>query len=481
MADQPPQMKMTTKVPPGIAAPDEVETRLGTLRYTDGVPDAATTQKVFEQLDFQRGVEAMLMTLNGASMWAFRHALRTFGPDNQTAIIWEQRMDSKVLLLTPNTTVVYCFAWLDTSEGPVVLEYPPSTLGIIDSFWFNYVGDLGPAGPDKGEGGKYLLLPPGYDGDLPDGYHIMRSETYGNWLVARGFLVDGDAGPAVSNIKENLRIYPLADREKRPAMNMVDVSGEDFNTIHTTDFSFYEEINDIVQEEPASAQVPEILGMLASIGIEKGKPFDPDARMKQTLIEAAAVGTAAARSILYRSRDDFAAYPDSGWEEGFPAGSYQFLQDGVRMNDQRVRFFFFATGVTPAMIQKMIGVGSQYMMGVRDAAGHHFDGSKTYRLNIPTDVPAKQFWDVTIYDLQTRSLLQTDQEYPGIASTNEDLQRNADGSWDLYFGPEMPAGQEGNWLQTIPGKGWHSLFRLYAPLEPWFDKTWRPGEVELIG
>lgn len=481
MSTKPPTMKMTTDIPVGIGTPDEVETRIGTLRYVDGFPDEATAEKVYDQLDFQRGVEAMLKTLNGASLNAIRKSIRQFGPDNQTAVIWAQKMDSAVLLLTPNTTVVYCFVWLDTKNGPLVIESPANTLGIIDGFWFDYVTDLGNAGPDRGQGGKYLLLPPDYDGDAPDGYYVSKSKTYGNWYVIRGFLDEnGDPKPAVDNLEKNLRIYPLTDAANPPEMNFVDVSGKAFNTIHTTDFSFYEEINEIVQEEPNAAMDPETLGVLASIGIQKGIPFKPDTRMKKILTESAAVGSAAARSILYRSRENFDAYPNSGWEEGFPAGSHEFLHDGVRLIDQRVRMFFYATGITPAMVNKMIGAGSQYMMGVRDSKNQPFEGGKNYKLHIPPKLPAKKFWDVTVYDVQTRSLLQTDQQFPGITSTNKELERNADGSWDIYFGPEIPEGEEGNWIQTISNKGWHSLFRLYSPLEPWFDKTWRPSEVELI-
>ena len=477
----PPTMKMTTDIPESVTIPDEVETRLGTLRFEDGFPTQDTADKIYDQLDFQRGVESVLLNTGGASLQGFRKGIREWGPDNTTAIIWEERMDSKVLLLTPNTTVIYVFQWLDLKDGPLVMETPPNVLGIIDDHWFRYVTDFGNAGPDLGRGGKYLLLPPGYEGDVPNGYHVARSQTYGNWLIMRGFLDDGDPKPGVENIKEHFRVYPLGADHPEP-VNLVDVSMQAFNTNHPSDFTFFEEINQIVQEEPNEAQSPEILGLLAAIGIEKGKPFAPDARMKKILTEAAYVGNAASRVIEYRNREEsFAAYPGSkSWETGFPGGSYEFLHEGVRLIDQRVGFHFYATGITPKMVTPPVGKGSQYMKGLRDSQGRPMDGGKNYRLHVPPNVPAKDFWAVTVYDVQTRSMLQTDQRFPEITSAGGGMQQNPDGSYDLWFGPEAPEGKESNWLQTVPGKGWHILWRIYGPLEPWFDKSWRPGDIELI-
>ncbi len=175
--------------------PDKVETRLGTLNFVDGFPTEETAQKIYDHLDFSRAVEAMIMTTSGASLVGFRKGIRKFGPDNETMIVWEGRMDSKVLLLTPNTTVVYFFMWIDLKDGPMVLETAPGVLGVIDDFWFRYVSDYGAAGPDKGKGGKYLLVPPDYKGEIPDGYFVKRSRTYGNFRGGRGFMKNFDAAP----------------------------------------------------------------------------------------------------------------------------------------------------------------------------------------------------------------------------------------------------------------------------------------------
>jgi hypothetical protein len=482
-AEVPPKMKMTTDIPKSITTPDKVETRLGTLEFFDGFPDDATTQKVYDNLDFMRGVQAFLNAVPGASAEGFRTGWATQGADNnQTVIIMENLMDSKSLYLTPNTESIYNMTWLDTKKGPLVIETPPNVLGIIDDHWFKYVGDFGNAGSDKGKGGKYLLLPPGYEGEVPEGYFVLRSPTYGNLMFFRGFLENGSTKTAVNNTKKFYKAYSLSDAKNPPPMKFVNVSGKEFNTIHANDFHFYEEVNAIVQYEPSEALNPETLGLLAAIGIEKGKEFAPDARMKKILTEAVAVANATARALTFRPRMDGVYYfPDRQWFTNFPGGSYEFLlQPGVRNLDGRVLFHYYATGITPAMATKMVGVGSQYAAATTDSNGKPLDGSKTYKIHLPPNIPANNFWSFVVYDNQTRSMLQTDQQFPSISSQKEGVVINNDTSVDVWFGPTPPKGHEANWVQTVPGKGWNVLLRLYGPEQTWFDKTWKPGDFELV-
>ncbi len=476
---KPPKFKNTTDIPANVMTPDKMKTRLGTLKFKDGFPTEETAQKIWDHLDFARAVEVMIMTTPAASLQGFRKGIRKWGPDNETMIIWEGRLDSKGLLLTGNTTVVYTFMWIDLKDGPMVMETPPNVLGIIDNAWFHYVTDFGNAGPDKGKGGKYLLVPPDYKGKIPSGYIVRKSKTYGHWLAMRGFMKNFEPDPVVKNMKDHFRLYPLGSKPKK--VNWVNTAMKDFNTLHAQDATFFEEVNEIVQEEPNSAENPEILGLLASIGIQKGKPFKPDARMQKILAEAAAVGTAAQRTILFRNRDEKAViWPGSkSWEIGFLGGSHEFMNDGVSLINSRTRFHFYATGITPAMVKPPLGAGSQYVIGLRDSEGNPLDGSKTYRIHIPPNIPARRFWDITVYDNQTRSLIQTDNAYPGVTSIDPGTVKNADGSYDVYIGAKKPEGNV-NWIQSIPGKGWNMLWRIYGPERAWYDKKWRPSEIEEV-
>jgi hypothetical protein len=482
-ATKPPKMKMTTDIPEAITTPDSVETRLGTLKFFDGFPDDATTQKVYDNLDFMRGVEAFLNTVPGASAEALRVGWASQGADNnQTVLIMENLMDSKSLYLTPNTESIYSMMWLDTREGPLVIETAPNVLGIIDDHWFKYVDDFGNVGPDKGKGGKYLLLPPGYSAEVPEGYIVLRSATFGNLSFWRGFLDNGSTKTAVDNTKKYHKVYLLSQAKNPPPMKFINVSGKAFNTIHANDFHFYEEVNAIVQYEPNEALNPETLGLLAAIGIEKGKKFAPDARMKKILTEAVAVANATARALTFRPRIEGVYYfPNRKWFTSFPGGSYEFLtQPGVRNLDARVLFHYYATGITPAMAAKMVGKGSQYAAATTDSEGKPLNGSKTYKIHLPLNIPAKDFWSFVVYDNQTRSMLQTDQQFPSIGSQKEGIVINADTSVDVWFGPTVPKGHEANWVQTVPGKSWNVLLRLYGPKLAWFDKTWVPGDFELV-
>lgn len=284
--------------------------------------------------------------------------------------------------------------------------------------------------------------------------------------------------------KEGLKVYSLKDAAKPPAMEFINLSKAVMNTIHANNEIFYEELDHVIQKEPVGLVDPELRGLAAALGIEKGKSFEPDPRMKAILKEAAAVGNATARAITFDVRAQEAyLYEDSEWKVGFIGGNYRWLKDGGkggRNQDARTAFFYFATVNTPAMTAKMVGAGSQYAWSDRDSKGRYLEGEKNYILNIPADVPAKDFWSVVVYDPQTRSQLQTSQSFPSRNNKKSEFVKNPDGSIDIFFGPNAPNGKESNWIQTVPGKGWFTILRLYGPLEPWFDKTWKPGEIELL-
>ncbi|MBW1756592.1 MAG: DUF1254 domain-containing protein [Deltaproteobacteria bacterium] len=443
-----------------ISTPASVKTPLGTLKFFDGVPTDATVKKVYDHLDRMRGVQVFLNTLGGASVYRLRAANAKIGADKANKVaISAQLLDSKSLYLTANTSTLYVQAFLDTEiDGPTVIEIPPGMLGLIDDAWFRYVADLGVIGPDKGKGGKYLVLPPGYKGDVPSGYFVVRPKTFWTWAFVRGSIAKG-LEPEVEVMKSKLKVYPLAQAKNPPKTEFIDFSGVSYNTVSPNDFGFYEDLNQVIQKEPIDSLDPETRGLVASIGIVKGKPFKPDARMKKLLTEAVAIGNATARAILFQPREKAAYfYPDSksAWVMAYFGHDVFFEVDGARNLD------------------------ADYAMAFLDSKKRALNGAKTYKLHLPPNVPVNNFWAVTMYDTQTRSQLQTKNPLPTLGSQTKGVKKNADGSYDIYFGPKPPKGKEGNWLQTIPGKSWFTILRMYGPLKPWIDKTWRPSELELV-
>lgn len=483
------QNKFNTEVPAKILTPDKIETSIGTLEFKDGVPSQQTATLVYNHLDFMRGVETFLNGIPAASIEGLRRGMQQAGATkfNQVVIL-DQLMDSNPLWLTGNTSTVYASIIVDLGkDGPMVIEVPAgSGPGTVNDAFFRFVIDMGAPGPDKGKGGKYLILPPGYEDEVPPGYFVARSTSYVNWVILRGFLHDGKPDAATTMYKEGLKAYPLNAKSSPPQMEFISGSKKTYNTIHANDFSFYEELDEVIQREPISFLEPELRGLFASVGIQKGKSFEPDDRMKALLSDAVRVGNATARAIVFNTREKEASiFEGRHWESGFIGGDYRWLKDGANGGiflDARTRFFYTATVNTPAMVMKMVGKGSQYAISFRDSEGRIFDGSKNYSLIIPPNVPAQEFWSVVMYDPQTRSELQTDQALPSISSKRTPLVANDDGSHTIYFGPtnNAPQDKKANWLQSVPDKGWFIIFRLYGPLQPWFDQSWKPNDVELI-
>jgi hypothetical protein len=516
-------------IPASITTPDRVESRIGMLEFKDGAPSQDTLAKVYDNLDFTHAFEAFVNTLQVVNMQACRKGFVDAGVKDNEVLVFSDFMDSKTLLLTGNADTVYVMGFLDLTKGPMVLEVAPGLLGAIDDIWYRWVIDLGLPGPDRGLGGKYLIVPPGYDGPLPEGgFFMAHAQTTRVVWFGRMFLEHNSPKPAAEVIRKLTKVYqydtggvgtPLADflsgrvrlgRVAPPPETVFhEGSGKAINTVPPNDFSFFEMLNEVVQQEAATSLGLELMGPLAAIGIVKGKPFAPDARMKTILTEAVAVGNATARCLFMNPRDEsWAYYSGSAWVsplfvsgydfetpipiiEGpvrdgqrIPEGVKPFPKTGYRTLDARTFYFYSNVAMSPALAMRMTGVGSQYLYGTRDANKQYLDGAKTYRVRLPKGIPAANFWSLTLYDNQSRSMLDTPQRYPRAGSQSYPspaAEPDADGSTTVYFGPIQPDGiKRGNWIQTVPEKGYFVLLRLYSPLEPFFDKTWRPSEVELV-
>ncbi len=516
VAIQPAAAQVSQETLDALSAPDKIETHIGTLEFKDGAPTVDTAKKVYDTLDFTRALNAYNNSFRGASALAIVKGFESIGAKPGDVVIFSELMDSNSLFLTANADTVYYLAGLDLSKGPLVIEQPSNAVGTINDMWFSWIIDIGGPGPDRGLGGKYLIVGPDYDGPLPEGgYFVAHSKTNFAVYAARAYLVDNDPKPAVENVKKNLKIYPyqpgsfgtsiaqalegtvrIAGETKIPETTFIEGSGRAFNTIPPSDYGFFELINENVQNQPATSYDVELAGQIAAIGIVHGKEFKPDDRMKKILSNAAAFGQATGRSLNWRyamEHPDWAYYDGSQWEGGaffetppplFANGMFKPLPPtGARTLDSRAAFYYGYTLDSPGMIMRIPGVGSQYLMAFLDSEGDPFDGAKTYKVTLPKDIPAKAFWSFTLYDNQTRSMLQTPQKYPRAGSQSYPLpaaEVDAEGATTVYFGPEQPDGvKRGNWIQTDPKKGWFTLLRLYSPLPSFFDKTWRPTEIEL--
>ncbi|MFC9841222.1 DUF1254 domain-containing protein [Rhodococcus sp. NPDC127530] len=512
-------MSVDRKTLESISAPDRMETRLGALEFTDGAPSRETVEKAYDHLDFLHGVNVYLGAFQGASTWALRQGFIDAGAEDNSILIFSDLMDSQSLFLTANADTIYYWSVVNLSDGPMVVETPPMALGTFDDMWFHWICDFGLPGPDRGEGGRFLLVPPGYDGPLPDsGFHVGHSGTNQALLIGRSFMQDNDPKPTAALIKSTLAIYPyvpgtygtsvatLLEGKVRPGKaaappetRFVEASGTALNTIPPSGFGFYETLNAMIQEQPATATDPETMGQLAAIGIVKGERFDPDERMRKILEEAAAVGHATSRSLMFDGRDaeGLRYYPDSAWTNMLFPGGFTFetppplvTEEGIkpfppggaRKLHLRTLFLYGYTGITPAMCMRLTGIGSQYLAAFKDTENNYYDGAKTYKMSLPPDIPAARFWSVTLYDNQTRSMLQTSQRFPRSGSQSYPspaAEADADGSTTVHIGPEKPDGVgDGNWIQTVPGKGWFVILRLYSPLQSFFDKSWRPSEIQ---
>ncbi|WP_436790508.1 DUF1254 domain-containing protein [Yinghuangia sp. YIM S10712] len=525
--------QISQQVMESISTPERVETPLGTLEFPLGMPTDETADRVYDHLDHVHGVRAFLDAYSGVNLWAARRGILETGVKDHDVLLFSEFMDPKSLVLTGNADTVYFLTFLDLTEGPVVVEMPPLTLSFVNDMWFRYVTDPGMPGPDRGTGGAYLFVPPGYAGPLPEGgFFTHRVRTTRLILAGRAFLEGGDPKPAVGRIRERLRIHryvpglygtsvaeivtggtapPLPWTEetwtaalRRPdPPRFVEATGLPVNMVPPADETYFDFANELVQDQPAEALDPEIAGPLAAVGIVKGKPFRPDARMRKILTEAAAVGNATARTLACRPRPAEGAHfygTSSQWVNGLLASGYDFMtppadvtdsgvescpSSGARKLNLRSWWWYLAVGISPTFATRLTGVGSQYVFSFADQDGRALDGGRRYRLVLPPDIPAARFWSVTVYDNQTRSMLDTPQRFPRAGSQNYPTPAavaDADGTTTVHFGPERPDDvPEGNWIQTTPGRGWFVVLRLYSPLQPFFDKSWRPGEIEAVG
>ena len=457
---------------------------LANLPFPENYPAKQSSRVLLDELTFQRAVQIYLWALPAMNMYGMKEGSeKIFGKGYNVLPVFKQRLNAKTLVTTPNSDVIYAMGYLDLKEdGPIVIEVPPKLQGLLDDFWQRPLSDVGFAGPDKGQGGKYVILPPDDKGEEPEGYFTLRSRTYGVFVFWRAFYKDPASLEEPVKLMEQTRIYPLGKRESAKTMIFPDASGVPVNMLYPTDSSYYDMLSRFIQHEYVDPTELDMRGMLLSIGITRDKPFAPDARTRAILEKAAATAVNMSRALSsdWLARQPGAKiYEDRQWVNVFTAKDPEFKVDGAIDLDMRTVMFAAAYSTSPAMVLDIVGAGAKYPTAFRDANGDYLSGGASYRLNVPAHVPVNNFWSVTVYDALTASGLDNGQPFPSISSFDKPV-ANPDGSTDIYLGPSAPKGQEKNWLRTVPGKGYFVIFRLYGPTQPYFDKTWKLPDIERV-
>jgi hypothetical protein len=431
----------------------------------------------------RRAIEAVIWGMPAVNTDLMYQAMLKLGGKPNQIVYWSGLLDWRNQTLTPNPDVIYFMAFFNTKDGPVVIEIPPAGDGVINGSimdpWQAALEDVGPAGVDKGAGGKYLITPPSYQAAAPDGTIVLPSGNYLGYALLRSILKSGsdaDVKAAVAYGKR-IKLYPLSQAANPPETVFIDAIGALYDSTIPYDVSFFQSLDRFVQQEPWLVRDKAMIDQLKTIGIEKDKPFSPDEATKG-ILNAAAREAQALLDLKYQTmfppyyegrRWVFPIAPDviKGLQTQFAnPDSYPVEGRGVTYT-----MAFFST--------KHSGIGQYYLMTLKDKDGRDFAGANTYRLTVPANAPVRQYWSATAYDRATHALIR---EMPraGRSSQSPGLQANADGSVDIWFGPKAPAGRDSNWVPTSTNGQFEVLFRFYGPEKPVFDKTWMLPDIERI-
>ena len=476
---------------------------LANLPFVENRPTQETAQILRDELLFQRATQTYLWAMPLINTLGMKYGSeKVFGEGYNVLPVWKKRLDAKTLVTTPNSDVLYAMSYVDLGkDGPLVFEAPPGLQGILLDAWQRpipvdggkFFGDVGLPGPDAGKGGNFLLLPPGYTGEVPEGYFVYRSGTNNVFIFLRAFYQDPKDLTPAAELVEQSKIYPLNGKANAKPMKFPDASGVPANMLPVSDSGAFDQLKRLVDSEGSDLASADGLGMLASIGIIKGQPFNPDEHTRQILDRAARTAYKMSRVIGFQSTvsgRSFLVYPDRVWLNPLadatpdnPSGPFDLSwgrkAGGYLDLDTRIWFFTDYYSWSPGMMSQIPGKGAKYMVSFTDSEGTPLSGGSSYSVNLPPNIPAALFWSVTLYEAENASGLANGQPFPSLGSRDKPVQ-NADGSTELYLGPKAPEGKQANWLATVPGRGYFAILRLYGPTEAAIDKSWKPGDIEKV-
>jgi len=452
----------------------------------ESIQKTETESSIEYQLMVQRATQAAIWAMPAVALVDFVKATRRdLGGDYNDVLYLTKPFESNHGFLTANDVTAYAWGNISTAKGPVVLEVPAATdkvsyFGSIVNAWFQPIEDIGPSGADKGKGGKYLLIPPGYEGEIPVGYIVLHFDTHDIGFSFRPRLYNGATDADAAEYAQTIQTYYLSEADNPPPTNYIHVNPHSFNSLPTYDETFFQDIDHVIQSNPIRTQDKAMIPLLKDLGIEKGKPFTPSEKQKRAINEGTAIAWETMQyffntpgktmSPLWPGKTQWQVW---NFGEGQPQLGFPYENDEKIFIDERAGLYFFVT-----YLPRYLGGGTFYLNGLRDSEGNQFNGKDTYKLNVPADTPAKDFWSVIVYSTKTKGFI-VGAERLGLSSRNTDtMQDNEDGSYDIYFGPNPPEGLESNWIPT--NEDFFLLFRLYGPESKDFYKTWMLGDVEKI-
>jgi hypothetical protein len=468
--------------------------KLADQPYIESYPLRADISALKQELLFERGVQAYLWALPALNVYAMKEGSeKAFGNGYNVLPIFKERMNAKTMIATPNFDVISALGYLDLKQdGPMIIEVPPGLDGILDDFWQrpirsevqidsrDWAGDIGSAGPDHGNGGKYLILPPDYKEPVPSGYFTYRSGTYGVFVVCRTFFKDPKQLSEPVKIMERTRIYPLGQGATAKPMQFPDASAKLASMLYPHDGNAFDLLSRFIDHEYVNPSDMEMRGVLAGIGIIQGKPFSPDAATLDVLDKAARTASRIGRALSYQPSamvPNKLYYANRHWIDPLPTNA-TFTADTYDILDARAGFFAYMYATSPATAANKENNGAKCPAAYVDADGNFLRGSQAYVLHLPPNVPATTFWSLAVYDPITGSGLDNGQSFPSLSTMDKPVQ-NADGSTDIYFGPKSP-GSDKNWIATVPDRGWFTLLRLYGPTKAFLDQSWKPDDIKRV-
>lgn len=457
----------------------QIKTRIGELHFEGGYPNVSTVEALFDELDFQRACQAYLWALPIVSMAQLQHAVAEAFVTEDCDLLQTVDCPAKLGVLTASGRTASLGVFPNLARtGPLLVDVPPGALiGLVNDFWQRPLADLGLTGRDAGRGGKYLIVGPHTPVPAADGVVIIRSATNNLGIAVRS--VAGDSREC-NALLDRFRVYPFSRRQSPPARRVHDAGSRTWLGMPPRGLAYWERLHAILQEEPIEERDRFFTAMLRPLGIEKGKPFIPGEVESSILTEATLVGEAMARANDYEKRfDDVKIWSGRRWENAMSFDRAQ-RGDNFEQLDERAAWFYESIGSAAGMNTGAPGLGQVYLCSYKDRNGRWLIGDAHYRLVVPAYVPARQLWSITAYDNDTRASLETRSRAAGLSGKAGDLLLSPDGSATVFFGPSAPPGGTGNWIQTLPGRGWFAHFRLYVPTASHFDRGWQLPDIERV-